>query len=130
MPGQDDLEVLKAVLVVAAADGQILGSEKGVFRNLARRIGVDDATMDTLIHRAQADPRMKDELFQGKVRDAHKAMQLLVATARIDGDISEEERHLLVDISSKLGIGVAEFGRLYQAGIATADAVRGKSPFG
>ena len=51
-------------------------------------------------------------------------MKLLVATARIDGEISEQERTLLVDISTKLGIDATEFGGLYREALAAADEIR------
>lgn len=129
MPNAEEFEILKAVLVVAAADGQILGAEKGVFQQLAKKLGLEPLELDRLRLQASHDSHMKDQLFAKKIADPAKAMQLLVATARIDGNISEKERNLLVDISSKLGIGVDDFGKIYQSGIAMADAVRKRSPF-
>ena len=124
MPSDEELEVLKAVLSVAAADGKIARSERGVFKNLARRIGVDEITLQHMIDQASYDPQARNHLFRQQVGDPERAMRLLVATARLDGDISQEERELLVDISTKLGIGPDAFSRVYQAGIAAADATR------
>ncbi|MFQ5490343.1 MAG: hypothetical protein ACE5GE_06430 [Phycisphaerae bacterium] len=129
MANAEELEILKAVLVIAAADGQILGSEKGVYGQLAGRLGLEKTELERLRLQASHDADMKDQLFGQKIGDPAKAMQLLVATARIDGDISEKERNLLVEISDKLGIGVQDFGKIYQSGIAMADAVRKRSPF-
>ncbi len=124
MPGEEDAEVLKAVLAVAAADGTILRSERGVFQQLARRVGLDDASLQQMIRQACDNPKMGDELFKTRVSDPRRAMRLLVATARIDGEISSEERELLVDISTKLGMGTDEFTEVYREGMAAADELR------
>jgi tellurite resistance protein len=124
MPSDEEVEVLKALLSVAAADGRIARSERGVFNNLARRIGVDETTLQQMIDKARYDPQAGDHLFKTQVGDPEQAMKLLVATARLDGEISQEERELLVDISTKLDIGPGDFSRVYQAGIAAADTTR------
>ncbi|HUU85808.1 MAG TPA: hypothetical protein VM243_20110 [Phycisphaerae bacterium] len=124
MPTEDELEVLQAVLALAAADGNITRSEKGVYEQLAGRIGADAMTIWRMMNEVRINPSARDKLFQKGARDPQAAMKLLVATARIDGDISQEERELLVDISGKLGIGVDEFGKIYTEAIATADAMR------
>ena len=124
MASEDDLQVLQAVLALAAADGDFARSEKGVYEQLARRIGADSMTVWSMMNKVRTDPSLREELFTKQVRDPKAAMKLLVATARIDGQISKEERELLVEISGKLGIGVDEFGKVYTEGIATADAIR------
>ena len=124
MASEDDLQVLQAVLALAAADGDFARSEKGVYEQLARRIGADSMTVWSMMNKARTDQSLREELFTKRVRDPKAALKLLVATARIDGQISKEERELLVDISGKLGIGIDDFSRIYEAGIASADAMR------
>ncbi|MHC4089084.1 MAG: hypothetical protein ACYSVY_02185 [Planctomycetota bacterium] len=124
MAKQADLEVLQAVLAVAGADGDFARSEKGVYEQLAQRIGASATTVWNMMNNVRTDPVLRENLFKTKLRDPAAAMKLLVATARIDGEISEQERSLLVDISSKLGIGADEFGRIYREGIAAADELR------
>lgn len=124
MANQADLEVLQAVLAVAGADGDFERSEKGVYEGLARRIGANAMTVWNMMNNVRTDPVLRENLFRTKLRDRRAAMKLLIATARIDGDISDQERKLLVDISSKLGIEANEFGRIYQEGLAAADAIR------
>ncbi len=51
-------------------------------------------------------------------------MKLLVAEARIDREISEEERRVITRIATSLGITGNEFEQLYLAGIADADRTR------
>jgi len=124
MANQADLEVLQAVLAVAGADGDFERSEKGVYEGLARRIGANAMTVWNMMNNVRTDPVLRENLFRTKLRDRRAAMKLLIATARIDGDISDQERELLVDMSSKLGIEANEFGRIYQEGLAAADAIR------
>ena len=124
MASQADLDVLQALLAVAGADGDFERSEKGVYEGLARRIGANATAVWNMMNNVRTDPVLREKLFRSKLRDSRAAMKLLIATARIDGDISEQERELLVDISSKLGIGAEEFGRIYQEGLASADAIR------
>ncbi|MCP4245726.1 MAG: hypothetical protein GY778_01635 [bacterium] len=127
MSKQTDLEVLQAVLAVAGADSEFARSEKGVYEGLARRIGADATTVWTMMNNVRTDPSLRDRLFKTQVRDPRQAMKLLVATARIDGDISEKERELLVDISTKLGIEAADFGVIYREALAAADDIRRRS---
>jgi tellurite resistance protein len=124
MPNKADLEVLKAVMAVAAADGNITRAERGVFKTLAGRLGIPQADLDRMIDDIQLDPTTVQKLFATRIADAEEAMKLLVATARIDGQIDDNERKLLVEISSRLGIAVNRFSQVYQAGIAAADAMR------
>ena len=51
-------------------------------------------------------------------------LELLVGQARIDGEISDEERSVLVRIASSLGITGDDFQTVYQAGIQRADKIR------
>ena len=124
MTDRADLEMLQAVLAIAGADGNYTRSEKGVYEQLARRIGADSLAVWNMMNNVRTDPVLRESLFKRQVRDPQAAMKLLVATARIDGEISDQERDLLVDISTRLGIGAEEFGRIYQEGLAAADAIR------
>ena len=60
----------------------------------------------------------------GSKERARVALELLVAQARIDGDICDEERSLLVRIATTLNLSTDEFQGIYEAGIARADALR------
>ena len=59
---------------------------------------------------------------------ARSVFELLVALARIDGEVSDEERSVLVRIASSLGIAGAEFESAYMAGIERADTIRKSRP--
>ena len=55
---------------------------------------------------------------------ARTAIELLVAQARIDGEISSEEREVIVRIALDLGIKSEEFQAIYTKGVDRADALR------
>jgi tellurite resistance protein len=116
----DGPELLKAVLVMACVDGRISGREKGLIRALAARAGVGDASLSAMINQVQNDPDAKDRVFKRAVADPEKAMQLLVATANLDGRITEEEREMLVDVSFLLGVSAQKFNAIFQAGMAAS----------
>ncbi len=116
----DNLELLKAVLTMAAVDGRITGRERGLIRALAGRAGVGKASISAMIEIAQDDESARERLFQRAVADPERAMQLLVATANLDGKITDEERSLLVDISFALGVSSERFNEIFKAGIAAS----------
>ncbi len=119
-----DLELLKAALAVAMADGELRRSEKGVIEGLARRVGVGQVSFQAMLEAARADDSIADNVLIQSQEKARAAFELLVAQARIDGEISPEERAVLVRIASALKIAGEEFQALYQAGVKRADDIR------
>ena len=124
MDRMEDVDLLKAALAVAVADGELRRSEMGVLTGLAARVGVGRVSFDAMLAAAEEDDSIADNiLIQSKDR-ARTAFELLVAQARIDGEISEQERSVLVRIARSLGITGEEFQAVYQAGIKRADKIR------
>ncbi len=120
----EDLELLKATMAVAVADGQLLPAEMGVVRGLAERIGVGSVSFEAMLDTARTDESFADNLLIQSKPKALTALELLVGVARIDGLISEEERAVIVRIATSLGITGDEFEQIYLAGIARADKLR------
>ncbi len=120
----EELELLKAAIAVACADGELRRSEMGVVEGLAARVGVGKASFDAMVAAAEQDDSIADNILIRSKEQAHKAFELLVAQARIDGHISNEERNILVRIASSLGILGDEFQTIYEAGIQRADKIR------
>ena len=125
----EQVELLKAAIVLAAADKVITASEQGLLEALAARIGVGKVSLDAMIERALSDPSTHEELFRRTMSDPETAMELLIAAARIDGEVENSEREVLVKIMQKLDIPVDRFSVLYERGIQRADALR-KAKFG
>ena len=124
MTAMEDLELLKAALAVAMADGELSRSEKGVVQGLAQRVGVGRTSFEAMLAAAEEDDSIADNILLRSKEKACTAFELLVAQARIDGEISAEERSLLVRIATSLGMTGGEFEQLYQSGINRADDLR------
>lgn len=120
----EDLELLKAIMAVAAADGKLLRAEMGVARGLAERIGVGTVSFEAMLDTARQDESFADNILIRSKAKARSALELLVGLARIDGRISEEERAVIVRVAMTLGITGDDFERIYLAGIARADELR------
>ncbi len=124
MAAMEELELLKAAIAVALADGELRRSEKGVIEGLAHRAGVGKASFTAMIDAARNDDSIADNILIQSRDRAQAALELLVAQARIDGRISSQEREVLVRIATSLGITGEAFQRLYKAGIKRADRLR------
>ena len=124
MSKMEELELLKAAIAVALADGDLRRPEKGVIEGLAARVGIGQVSFDAMVEAIGQDDSIADNFFITSKDRAQKAMLLLVAEARIDGEISDEERNVLVRIAMSLRIASEEFREIYEAGIARADSVR------
>ncbi len=120
----EDLELLKATMAVAVADGQLLPAEMGVVKGLADRIGLGTVSFEAMLDTARQDESFADNILIQSKAKARTALELLVGLARIDGLISDEERAVIVRVATRLGITGDEFERIYLAGIARADELR------
>lgn len=124
----ENLELLKAVLAIAAADGKVHGNEMAILKALAQRAGIGAVSLNAMIDQAKTNRAAYDRLFARAVSDPERAMRLLVAAANIDGNISEEEREILVDISTVLGVSTDRFASIFQSGMAASNKVRRSKP--
>ena len=124
MDQMEQVELLRAAIALAVADGKVRRSEKGVVEGLALRVGVGQASLEAMFEAAEQDDSIADNLLIKDKTTAHMAFELLVAQARIDGEISLKERELLIRIASSLGIDDGDFPVIYQAGLQRADTLR------
>lgn len=124
MTDLERLNLLKAALAVAAADGVLRRSEMGVIEGLAARVGVGRASLDAMIAAAERGDLSDHHMLIKSETHARTALELLVAEARLDGEIADREREFLVAIGLRLKITGDEFQSVYQAGIARADKIR------
>ncbi len=124
MTDMEKLELLKAALVVAAADGSISRAETGLIMGLAVRAGVGQASLQAMIDAAQRGEQPDPRILMQSPRSARTALELLVAQARINGEITDSERDVLVRIAARLRITGDEFNETYRAGLDRADRLR------
>jgi len=120
----ENAELLRAAIAMAVADGKVSRSEMGVVEGLAQRAGVGAVTIEAMFDAAAKDETFADKLLLQPKDRAVKAVELLVGLARIDGEISSEERALIVRIATSVDVVDDEFRRAYEAGIKRADDLR------
>jgi hypothetical protein len=120
----ENSELFKAVLAVAGIDGKVTRAEQGLLGGLAERVGVGAASLNAMMAAAAREPDLKSKLFSRSMREPVRAMELLVAAARIDGEISEEERQLLLHVAETLKLPPEAFAGAFERGLATADRLR------
>jgi ubiquitin-protein ligase/tellurite resistance protein len=122
----DEVELLKALVVLAAADGVIHRRERALLDRLAKRVGVSATSLDAAIEKAMQDPTRHKHLFRKVVSRPVPAMELLVAAAQIDGRIDEAEKQVLASCMKKLEIPHEQLSEICKRGIARAKALRKK----
>ena len=126
MSQMEDLELLLAAMTVAVADGELRRSEMGVLTGLANRVGIGRVSFDAMIAAAESGALLPENVLIHDRGRAEQAFELLVAQARIDGQISTQEREILVRIAAALKINGQTFTDLYERGIKKADALRSR----
>ncbi len=124
MNDMEKMDLFKAALALAVADGEVKRAELGVVKGLADRLGIGQTTFETMLKFAEYGDSIADMILIKDQAKAHTSFELLVALARLDGEISVEERALLVRIAKTLKIDDADFPVIYQAGISRADQLR------
>ena len=120
----DDLALLRGAIAVALADGELRRSEMGVLKGLAMRAGVGQMSFDAMLEAAKEGADLAGNVAMMSPDAARTALELLVAQARIDGEISPKEREVIVRIAMDMGIVSDEFQTIYSKGIGRADALR------
>ena len=120
----EKLELLQAAVAVAVADGVLRQSERGVIEGLAAKAGVGKVSFEAMVAAAERGEDLPARMLLSASSKARTAMELLVAEARIDGEIHDDERRVLIEIGAKLGIAGDEFMTAYEAGIDRADRIR------
>ncbi len=120
----DDLALLRGAIAVALADGELRRSEMGVLKGLAMRAGVGQMSFDAMLEAAKEGADLAGNVAMISPDAARTALELLVAQARIDGEISPKEREVIVRIAMDLGIVSDEFQTIYTKGVGRADALR------
>jgi len=121
---REKLELFKAALAVAAADRTLRRSELGLIEGLAVKVGIGKASFDAMAAAALRGEPVAAGLCIGSPDTARLALRLLVAEARIDGEISDAERALLVTIADRLKITGEDFQAIYAEGLKQADEIR------
>ena len=86
----DDLALLRGAIAVALADGELRRSEMGVLKGLAMRAGVGQMSFDAMLDAAKEGADLAGNVAMISPDASRTAFELLVAQARIDGEIFSE----------------------------------------
>jgi hypothetical protein len=121
---REKLELFKAALAMAAVDRKLTRAEVGLVEGLAVKVGVGKASFDAMAAAALRGEPIASRMCISSPDTARLVLKLLVAEARIDGEISDAERDLLVTIADRLKIAEEEFQTIYQEGLRQADEIR------
>lgn len=124
MASMEDLELLRAAMAVALADGELRRSEMGVLKGLADRTGIGRISFEAMLGAAEADPAFADKILIHSPDKARQAVEVLVAEACLDGEVSPQERTVIQHIARQLKITDEELADLYEAGVRRAAALR------
>ena len=124
MASMEELELLRAAMAVALADGELRRSEMGVLKGLAARTGIGRLSFEAMLSAAETDPAFADNIFIHSPAKARQAVEILVAEAGLDGEVSPQERAVIERIARQLKITGQEFNDLFDAGVRRADALR------
>ncbi len=81
-------------------------------------------SFDAMMEAAERGEDLAGSTLMSSAEAARNGLELLVAQARIDGEISTEEREVLVRIAMNMGIHDDEFQTVYAKGVERADALR------
>lgn len=126
MQDREKLDLFRAALTLAAADKELARAEMGVVEGLAAKVGIGQASFDAMKAAAMRGEDVAGNVCFQSVDRARQAMELLVAQARIDGEITDAERGMLVMLADRLNIPADDFQALYKAGVRRADELRNR----
>lgn len=125
MAKMSELELLQAVLAMAACDGEISRGEKGMIAALAERAGVGGVSLEAMTERALSDSAFREELFSHAHAQARRTMAVLVGAAHVDGQINDGEQKLLYELAGKLGLSAEEYREVHDETLARVRHLRG-----
>lgn len=106
------VELLRAACCVAGADGEAGAVERLVLERLARDAGLNEATMEELIKRAESDTEFYATQFRKVTTDPYATMEFLFAVALADCELKTSELGVLYKMAHRLGVSDEEFAKL------------------
>ena len=110
-----DVEILRAACCVAGLDQQISSAERRLLERLAEHAGVGKTSLDAMIDRAVDDSDFYQEQFKTIRTDPDSTMKALFCIAVADHELSTEERVILHQFATRLGMDPKRFNQLLAA---------------
>ena len=90
-------------------DETICERESKALRKLKERAGVGEASYQAMLDAAQHDPSYYERQFRFAAKDPAKTIELLFKLAKVDGDVSMEERAMIGHFAEKLELDESAF---------------------
>ena len=110
-----NVEILRAACCVAGLDESISDSERSMLERLAEHAGVGQTSLNAMIDRAVNDPDFYQEQFKTIRTDADSTMKALFCIAVADHVLTTEERVILHQFATRLGMDPKRFNQLLAA---------------
>lgn len=103
--------ILKGVLAMSLADGELQTEERELLGHLTERFGLEEGELADAVGDAKsfAPEKLRSELDEG---EAKIVAQYAVMAAFADGTISDEEEAFLATVMERLGLKEAELRSL------------------
>ncbi|MBI3833997.1 MAG: hypothetical protein HY287_06670 [Planctomycetes bacterium] len=117
MASMEDLELLKAAIALALADGEIQRTEMGVIKGLAVRTGVGHVSFEAILNAAEQNPAFANNDLNFTPEKAKRAVEVLAAEAASDGNVSPKDRAVIEHITGQLKISSDQIDITWKAGI-------------
>ena len=115
MTPAEEVEILRACCCVAGADGDIGERELEILQQLAKNIGVGQASLQAMIERGKSDPEFHKKQFSILKSEPTRAMAILIQVATGDEDINEREAAVIYNLASNLGVEASIVEQLLHA---------------
>lgn len=100
----EQVEILRAACCIAAADGDISAKEQTTLEEMAGRLGVGTASLKAMIELALNDQKFRDSQLKMLHKDPSEAFATLYKVARLEREVPDEEREMLVHFGRRLGL--------------------------
>ena len=109
------VDVLRAACCIAGIDEHIDDHELRMLRKLAEHVGVGNASLDAMMHRARTETDYYEDQFNLMCDDVDHALKVLFSVAVVDGELGDAERIMLQHFAALLGMTDARFDQLVRA---------------
>ena len=125
---KSDVDLLKAAACIAGLDGEITPHEAQALKHLAKRAGVRDDHLETLMEKARVDDDLLNEQLSVVRADPETTLAVLYQVAAIDGVVSGDERAVVEQFGVILGLSRERIDKIFEVGeqrLAAKENTRG-----
>ena len=120
-----NVEILRAACCIAGIDESISDSERSMLERLADHAGVGQTSLNAMIDRAVNDPDFHEEQFKTIRTNPDSTMKALFCIAVADHELTTEERVILHQFATRLGMDPKRFNQLLAAAVKHVERRQG-----